>query len=154
MTTIGDPDVSRPPPPPEPPSPETEGVAPPVRPDRPFVLVVDDSDDLRALLRDVLAPHGYEVATAASSGRALSLMAQRVPDLVITDLMMPGMSGISLRSHMLRRPDLAGVPVIVLSAYWARPAETLNAVAVLTKPVDLDTLVESVERALAGTIPG
>lgn len=116
---------------------------------RPYVLVVDDAPEMRSLLRDVLEPRGYDVATAASSGSALRLMASRVPDLVITDLMMPGMSGISLRSHMLRRAELAPVPVIVLSAYWRRPGETLDAVAVLTKPVDLDRLVESVEGALA-----
>jgi CheY-like chemotaxis protein len=119
---------------------------------RPLVLVVDDSAEMRDLLRDVLEPRGYEMETAASSGRALTLMTERVPDLVITDLMMPGMSGFSLRSLMLRRAELAAVPVIVLSAYWARPGETLDAVAVLTKPVEIDRLLDSVERALASAI--
>jgi CheY-like chemotaxis protein len=50
------------------------------------------------------------------------------PDLVITDLFMPGMSGFSLRASMLQRPDLAAIPVIVLTAYWQRPGETLDAV--------------------------
>jgi CheY-like chemotaxis protein len=121
---------------------------------RPFVLVVDDSAEMRGLLREVLEPRGYDVATAASSGRALTLMTDRVPDLVITDLMMPGMSGFSLRSLMLRRAELASVPVIVLSAYWARPGETLDAVAVLTKPVDIDRLLDSVERALGSGSQG
>lgn len=118
-------------------------------PARPLVLVVDDSDDMRELLREVLESRGHEVITAGSSGRALTLMMRRVPDLVITDLMMPGMSGFSLRSLMLRRPELASVPVIVLSAYWARPSETLEAVAVLTKPINLDRLLEAVDRGLA-----
>lgn len=120
----------------------------------PLVLVVDDSEDMRQLLREVLATRGYEVMTAGSSGRALTLMTRRVPDLVITDLMMPGMSGFSLRSLMLRRPELAAVPVIVLSAYWARPGETLEAVAVLTKPINLDRLLEAVEQGLAGRTDG
>jgi CheY-like chemotaxis protein len=114
----------------------------------PFILVVDDSEDMRHLLREVLEPRGYEVETAASCGRALTLMTDRVPDLVITDLMMPGMSGFSLRSLMLRRAELAAVPVIVLSAYWARPGETLDAVAVLTKPVNIDRLLDIVARAV------
>lgn len=113
------------------------------------MLVVDDSADMRGLLREALEPSGYEVVTAASSGKALTLMAKRVPDLVITDLMMPGMSGFALRSLMLRRVELAAVPVIVLSAYWARPGETLDAVAVLRKPVDLGRLLETVEGALS-----
>jgi CheY-like chemotaxis protein len=117
---------------------------------RACILVVDDSADMRHMLADVLRPLGYEVLGAASSGAALSIMAERVPDLVITDLMMPGMSGFSLRSLMLRRAELAAVPVIVLSAYWARPRETLDAVAVLTKPVNLDRLIGVVERTLAG----
>ena len=121
---------------------------------RPLVLVVDDSEDMRDLLHEVLSMRGYEVVTAGSSGRALTLMTRRVPDLVITDLMMPGMSGFSLRSLMLRRPALAAVPVIVLSAYWARPGETLEAVAVLTKPINLDRLLDAVERGLAGRTAG
>lgn len=116
---------------------------------RPVVLVVDDSADMRGLLREALAPRGYEVVTAASSRKAFTLMTERVPDLVITDLMMPGMSGFALRSLMLRRVELAAVPVIVLSAYWARPGETLDAVAVLRKPVDLGQLLETVEGALS-----
>lgn len=111
------------------------------------ILVVDDSEDMRDLLREVLERRGHEVETAGSSGRALGIMRDRVPDLVITDLMMPGMSGFALRSLMLRHPDLVGVPVIVLSAYWRRPSETLDAVAVLTKPINLDRLLETVEAA-------
>lgn len=143
MTALGEPD------PRSPIAADGVDIAQPTRaPQPPLILVVDDSADMRSLLCEVLEPHGYEVATAASSGKALTFMTRRVPDLVITDLMMPGMSGISLRSVMLRRPELAAVPVIVLSAYWARPGETLDAVAVLTKPVNLDRLMESVERAL------
>ena len=112
------------------------------------ILVVDDSADMRDLLRDVLEARGYEVLSAGSSARALTVMRDRIPDLLITDLMMPGMSGFTLRSLMLRQPDLASVPVIVLSGYWARPSETLDAVAVLGKPINLDRLIESVERAL------
>lgn len=119
----------------------------------PFILAVDDSPDMRAMLREVLELAGYEVATAGSSAQALTVMSDRVPDVLITDLIMPGMSGFSLRSHMLRRPDLAPVPVIVLSAYWARPRETLDAVAVLRKPIDLDRFLETVRAALDRRAP-
>jgi CheY-like chemotaxis protein len=147
MTAVGDPDAvtgARH-------APEPAGGALPARP---LVLVVDDSAAMRELLREVLESRGHEVITAGSSGRALTLMTRRVPDLVITDLMMPGMSGFSLRSLMLRRPELAPVPVIVLSAYWARPSETLDAVAVLTKPINLDRLLEAVDRGLTGQAAG
>ena len=123
-------------------------VRPPGR--RPVVLVAEDSADMRAVLREILEPEGYEVVAVASGGRALSEMADRLPDLVITDLFMPGMSGFTLRSQMLRRHELTRIPVIVLSAYWQRPSETLEAVAILRKPLNVDRLLESVRRAIDG----
>lgn len=117
----------------------------------PYVLVADDSPEMRTLLSDLLTDAGYEVRTVASGGRAFTEMTARRPDLLITDLFMPGMTGFSLRAEMLRRPDLASVPVIVLSAYWHRPSETLEVADVLTKPLNIDRLLSSVQR-LTGTV--
>jgi DNA-binding response OmpR family regulator len=105
---------------------------------------------MRSLIGDVLTDQGFEVIAASSGGRALSLMAERRPDLVITDLMMPGMSGFTLRGEMLRRADLAKVPVIVLSAFWQRPSETLDVVDVIAKPLDIDRLLAVVHQAVGG----
>jgi CheY-like chemotaxis protein len=113
---------------------------------RAHVLVVDDARDMRDLLQEVLEAAGYEVTCCASGARALEVLAARRPDLVITDLLMPGMSGFSLRTAMLRRPDLATIPVVVLSAYWHRPGETLDAAAALSKPVSVDRLLATVAR--------
>ena len=118
-------------------------------PQRPWVLVADDSAGMRDVLDEVLGAAGYEVTTVPSGARALEAMADRVPSLLITDLLMPGMSGFSLRAAMLRRPDLAAIPVIVLSGYWQRPGETLEAAEVLTKPLSIDRLLESVRRLVA-----
>ena len=114
-------------------------------------LVVDDSHDMRSLLDDVLSAHGYEVTSAASGGQAMNLLVEHRPDVVITDLVMPGMSGFALRGEMLRRPDFAGIPVIVLSAFWQRPSETLEVAAVLSKPLDVDGLIRAVRDATSGT---
>lgn len=119
-------------------------------PASPYVLVADDSPEMCELLAELLEHEGYEVRTVASGGSALSEMFARPPDLLITDLFMPGMSGFSLRALMLRRPELASVPVIVLSAYWHRPSETLEVADVLTKPLNIDRLLDSVRRLLAG----
>jgi two-component system sensor histidine kinase/response regulator len=121
---------------------------------RGLVLVVDDSPEMRVLIGDVLTDDGFEVVAASSGGRALSLMAERRPDLVITDLMMPGMSGFTLRGEMLRRADLARVPVVVLSAFWQRPSETLDVVDVIAKPLDIDRLLDVVKRAVDGAGAG
>jgi CheY-like chemotaxis protein len=116
---------------------------------QPFVLVADDSGDMRSLLTDVLESEGCEVVAVPSGARALSAMSERPPDLVITDLFMPGMSGFALRALMLKRPDLAAIPVIVLSAYWHRPSETLEVADVITKPINIDRLIDSVGRLTA-----
>ena len=116
----------------------------------PLVLVADDSAEMRALIREALEAEGYEVIAVGSGGQALREMSSRRPDLVITDLLMPGMSGFSLRALMLRRADLADIPVIVLSAYWHRPGETLDVVEVLTKPIGVDRLIQSVRKATDG----
>jgi CheY-like chemotaxis protein len=113
---------------------------------RSHILVVDDSIDMRDLLQDVLEAAGYEVTCCASGARALEVLASRRPDLVITDLLMPGMSGFSFRAAMLRRPDLATIPVVILSAYWQRPGETLDAAEALPKPVSIDRLLATVAR--------
>ncbi len=107
---------------------------------------MDDSADMRTLIAEVLTPAGYEVVGVPSGARALRFMADRIPDVMITDLFMPGMSGFTLRSTMLRRPDLAHIPVIVLSAYWHRPGETLDAVEAIPKPINIDRLLEAVGR--------
>ena len=114
-----------------------------------YVLVADDSPEMRELLAELLEHEGYEVRSVGSGGRALTEMIVRPPALLITDLFMPGMSGFSLRALMLRRPELSSVPVIVLSAYWHRPSETLEVADVLTKPLNIDRLLDSVRRLLA-----
>ncbi len=113
---------------------------------RPGVLIVDDSPDMRELLREVLVQAGWDARTAGSGQRALRLMRERPPDAVIMDLFMPGMSGVELRAQMLRDPVMANVPVVVLSAYWRRPGETLEAFDVLPKPFSIDRLLSVMER--------
>ena len=114
------------------------------------ILLVDDSPDMRNVLEQVLAPAGYSVMGVPSAARALAHMSVELPDLVITDLLMPGMSGFTLRAAMLRRPELARIPVIILSAYWQRPSETLEAAAVLPKPLNIDLLLGTVARLTRG----
>jgi CheY-like chemotaxis protein len=127
---------------------EDERTSPPTdrQPGRRYVLVADDSADMRLLLKDLLVDLGYEVVIVASGARALSEMTARPPDLLITDLLMPGMTGFNLRALMLRRPELARVPVIVLSAYWHRPSDTLEVAEVITKPLNIDRLIAAVTR--------
>ena len=119
----------------------------------PSILVVDDSPAMREVLEEVLTSAGYEVTGVASGGRALEAMAAHLPSLVIIDLLMPGMSGFTLRSLMLRRAELAAIPVIIVSGFWHRPGETLDAALVLPKPISVDRLLEGVRQLVGPARP-
>ncbi|MCL7457621.1 SpoIIE family protein phosphatase [Micromonospora sp. MSM11] len=79
------------------------------------VLVVDDNADLRAFLASLLAPH-HRVVVAADGREALDRVAERVPDLVLTDVMMPRLDGFGLVRALRADRRTAGLPIIVLSA--------------------------------------
>jgi two-component system, OmpR family, phosphate regulon response regulator PhoB len=80
------------------------------------ILVVEDERDISALVAYHLTKEGYRVRTAEGGQEALELAAAERPDLVILDLMLPGFSGFDVLTELRRRPELADVPVIVLTA--------------------------------------
>ncbi len=81
----------------------------------PEVLVVDDNADLREYLTRLLEPH-YAVRTAVDGADALAQLAERLPDLVLTDVMMPNVDGFELLARLREQPRTQRIPVIVLSA--------------------------------------
>jgi two-component system KDP operon response regulator KdpE len=83
-------------------------------PAQPQVLVVDDEPQIRRALRVALRANGYVVREAATGGEALDVFAERKPDLVILDLVLPDMDGVEV---CRRLREWTGVPVIVLSAH-------------------------------------
>ncbi|MEJ2678454.1 MAG: response regulator transcription factor [Gemmatimonadota bacterium] len=80
------------------------------------VLVVEDERDIAALVAYHLTREGYSVRTAAGGTEALEAVAAQRPDLVVLDLMLPEWSGYDILKEMRRRPELADVPVVVLTA--------------------------------------
>jgi two-component system phosphate regulon response regulator PhoB len=80
------------------------------------VLVVDDEPDITALVAYHLAKAGYQVATAASGPEAIRLAEEQAPDLVVLDLMLPGLSGYEVLEALRRRPPTQDVGVILLTA--------------------------------------
>lgn len=116
------------------------------------ILVVDDNADLRQWLRHVLGGR-YQVDEASDGQTALAAMTTHLPDLVISDWMMPGMDGIEMLERMREVPDYDGVPVIVLSAR-AEISDRVcgldaGAVAYLQKPFSADVLRAQIESLLA-----
>jgi len=112
------------------------------------ILVVDDSADLREVLRDVLADEGYEVALAASGREALDyLRTNPPPSLILLDVGMPDMDGTTFLAHRARDAALAAIPVVLLSGVSDLSAQAaLAGVPRLEKPVNLDELLAVVGR--------
>jgi CheY-like chemotaxis protein len=111
------------------------------------ILIVDDESNIRFLFRGILEFAGYEVVDAPHGAAALERAKQSRPDLVVTDLMMPVMTGRELIKHLRADPETAEIPIIVISANPAAVALTVD--AVLTKPISPHELVEAV-RSLSG----
>jgi CheY-like chemotaxis protein len=117
----------------------------PIRAPARRVLVVDDDRDNRELLVELLASEGYLVSSASDGRRALAEARAKRPDVILLDLMMPVMNGWEFRDAQLRDPDLARVPVVVVSAF----EDTLDVEAILKKPYLLEDVLDTVQRLAA-----
>ena len=119
---------------------------------RKIILVVEDDPECLEAVVDTLGWDGYTADTAANGSEALQrLGANPPPDLILLDLMMPVMDGWQFLVELRSRPELAQIPVALLSAEadLSGRAATLDVAGHITKPVELDELL-SVVRALAG----
>ena len=114
------------------------------------LLIVDDDPQMRAMLRQALERHGFEVHEAASGEEVLPALESARPDAIVLDKEMPGVSGFEVL-ELIRQHDVA-VPVIVITAFGglAVRAEALRrgATAYVEKPFRVNALVEQL---LAGT---
>ena len=112
------------------------------------VLIVEDDADIRCVVAEALAWEGYEVQEAADGYQALAVLGEWHADLVLLDLMMPCCDGWMFRAEQLARDDLAGIPVVVMSAAYDthREPNKLQAAAILPTPFELDRLLATVER--------
>jgi CheY-like chemotaxis protein len=108
------------------------------------VLIVDDELDIRETISEVLGFEGHEVFSATDGEQALVRCRQLKPDLILLDLMMPGMNGWDFRRAQLRDPEIAGIPVVIVSAVGR--SGDLPASGFLPKPFGLDDLLAIVRR--------
>jgi two-component system nitrogen regulation response regulator NtrX len=117
----------------------------------PYILVVDDEADIRGLLKEILSEEGYEVDVAANAAQARASRARQIPDLVLLDIWMPDVDGITLlREWSAAAAD--GCPVVMMSGHGtvetAVEATRLGAFDFVEKPLSLAKLLRTVERAL------
>lgn len=117
----------------------------------PYILVVDDEQDIRQLVSEILEDEGYDVAMAENATKAKALKLQRPPNLILLDIWMPDSDGITLLREWVSEDD-ALCPVIMMSGHAsvesAVEATRLGAYDFLEKPLSLAKLLLIVERAL------
>ncbi len=118
------------------------------------VLIVEDDEVIRSLLRSALAEEGCEVLVAADGGTALRLATLHRPSVILLDVRLPGMDGVDFARTYRQTPG-PHAAIIVLTAMGAadeavRSVELANADGFVAKPFDLDVLFEIVRHALAG----
>ena len=116
------------------------------------VMIIEDEADAAELFGEMMRLNGFRVIKMYSSAPAIPMIAQERPDVVILDIMMPDISGLEVLRYMRREPDLAHIPVIVVSAK-SMPGDIktgleAGASLYLTKPVGFLDLKQAVEQVL------
>jgi cyclic di-GMP phosphodiesterase len=118
----------------------------------PHLLLVEDNDSILEIMRDILEAEGYRVSCAANGKEALRAFEREVPDLIVSDVMMPHLDGFGLLKAVRARPDGVAVPFLFLSARTEQAATTqarqLGADDYLFKPFDPDELTMAVRARL------
>jgi len=116
------------------------------------VMIIEDEPDAAEMFAEMMRVNGYRVVKMFSSAAAIPMISQEKPDVIILDVMLPDISGLEVLRYMRREPNLASIPVIIVSAK-SMPGDIkigLDAGAnrYLTKPVGFRDLVEAVQQAI------
>jgi CheY-like chemotaxis protein len=115
----------------------------------PTILLVDDEFATLEVLAMMLASEGYRTITASNGEEALQILAGTKADLIITDYKMPKMDGLKLCDHLSRDPNLAKIPVILVSATYGKElSRPPQVVAFFQKPLLFARLLEAVRQVL------
>jgi len=116
------------------------------------VVIVEDEPAAAEMFAEMMRVSGFNVFHTSSSEQAVSLIAREKPDLVLLDVMMPGVSGLEVVRFVRREPHLAHIPVIIISARTTEEdiQEGLEAGAdlYLTKPISFGDLEEAMQQIL------
>ena len=117
----------------------------------PVVLLVDNEQGMLVLFGNLIRRQGYDVWMAASGEEALDQLERDIPDLLILDMAMPGISGMDVLRYVAQRPDLDGLPVVVLTAMGPGPAPADVADRItrwVTKPLEPRALIRMVHELI------
>ncbi len=116
------------------------------------ILIAEDNDDLRNMLGQFLGANGYRTVGAADGHEAVEAAARERPDLIIMDLGMPGMDGLSAVVEIRRRAPSDETPVVIVSAYdrleFRTEAVAAGCAGFITKPVEPAELLKTIRLLL------
>lgn len=115
-------------------------------------MLVEDTPDLLENLTDTLRMEGYDVTTATNGVEALEILSTKIPDLIITDLLMPKMDGFTLIKEIKTIQNLNKVPVMIFSAKPIndKEANELGANFYVKKPCAIENLLKSIHEIIYG----
>lgn len=118
----------------------------------PTILIADDNEDLRGMLRQFLESHGYNVMEAADGGEAAEMTLRERPALVVMDLGMPGMDGLSAVAEIRSQVPAAETEILIVSAYdrleFRTEAVSAGCAGFITKPVEPVALLKTIRLLL------
>lgn len=118
-----------------------------------LVLTVDDSGIIRDMLRTTLSEAGYEVLQAEDGARAMEVLQEKTPDLILTDINMPNMDGYEFLGRVRANHATRAIPVLVLTTEYSLEKKTrardAGATGWILKPFNPEKLLEAVRRAMA-----
>ena len=117
-----------------------------------LVLVVDDSPTEQHIFCKALERHGYDTAVASDGEEAIETALQMRPEVIVMDVVMPGMNGFQATRRLSKNPATAGIPVVIVSTKGQETDRIWGlrqgAAQYLVKPVESDELVAAVEAAM------
>lgn len=120
---------------------------------KPLILVAEDSLDGREMMRTLLSLKGYDVVVAEDGVQAIDLALKNSPDLILVDLELPRLDGISVIRNVRRSSKLSGVPIIIVSGHhpsrYEAAAQAAGCTDHIMKPIDFERL----EAILALNVP-
>jgi PAS domain S-box-containing protein len=127
--------------------------SPKFQPEQKSILIADDDDHIRQLLRQELEPRGYLVREAKDGADAIAQIKTLRPDLILLDIMMPKMNGFDVALVLKNDLAVTNIPIIILSGIEERErAKNLGVEAYLTKPIDVDLLDRTITTLLSQPI--
>jgi DNA-binding response OmpR family regulator len=117
------------------------------------ILIVDDENDVRFLLKKGLASKGYNILSASNGEDALALAKSKQPDLIILDVLMPGMDGPEVDAKLKEDTKTKDIPVMFLTSLYTKKEESVHKYTagdsvMFAKPYDMDELVAGVEKMI------